>query len=135
MSQIDSIDGIVIKKYTPANEYEVFALLDQGGDELSGYWRGLDRERFQKALASSITYLIYDSSVLGGLLRCRDDDGLGIFVYDLLVDKRYRGKGYGRLLIDFAAKDYPSGPIYLGNLLKQFRMLNAGSDKASSNIR
>ena len=127
MTPIDSLDGIIIKKYTAVNEQEVFAMLEQGGDELSGYWRGLDRERFQKALVSSITYLIYENGVLGGLARCRDDEGFGLYVYDLLVDKRYRGKGYGRLLMNFAARDYPSSPIYLGNLLKQFRMLNAGS--------
>ena len=61
---------------------------------------------------NSICYLIFEDETLCGFARCRDDDGFGVYVYDLLVDRDYRGKGYGHMLIAQACKDFPDSTVY-----------------------
>lgn len=57
--------------------------------------------RFQaEALDHSVNYLLFSGDELCGYIRCRDDDGFGVYVYDLLVDKTHRGKEFGRLLME-----------------------------------
>jgi len=46
-------------------------------------------------------------------MRCRDDDGFGVYIYDLLVDQAYHGKEYGRLLMERICRDYPSDNVYV----------------------
>lgn len=103
----------VVKRYSPANQDELYNLLKREGTEWKDYWQGEGWVKFQKALAGSITYVILEDGVLCGFARCRDDDGYGIYVYDLLVDKDYRGKEYGRLLMEQVCRDYPDDTVYV----------------------
>lgn len=106
-------DPILIRRYESKDEEELFALLKREGDEWKDYWQGAGRGAFKKALASSITYLLFCGNELCGFARCRDDDGFGFYVYDLLVDKKYRGKEYGRMLLEHACCDFPNDTVYV----------------------
>ena len=99
---------ITIKKYTHADDDRLFAMMEREGDEWAGSWRGDNRAKYQKALANSVVYLIFEGETLCGFVRCRDDDGFGVYVYDLLVDKNYRGKEYGRMLMEQCVVIFPT---------------------------
>lgn len=102
---------MIIKKYTQADEKALFALIEQEGAEWAEYY-DTKKEQYQKALAHSITYVLYEEE-LCGYCRCRNDDGFGIYIYDLLVDKNYRGKSYGRALMQQIKRDYPQVAVYV----------------------
>jgi len=106
-----------IRRYTPTDEPALFAMIEAEGDEWRDYWYGDGRTKYAKALANSIVYLIFEEQGSGktlcGFARYRDDDGFGVYVYDLLVDRNHRGKDYGRLLMERVCEDYPNNTIYV----------------------
>lgn len=102
-----------IRRYTKEDAELLFALIMREGDEWKEYWGREGKPKYEKALASSITYLIFEDDVLCGYARCRDDDGFGIYVYDLLVDKAYRSKTYGRMLMEQVYCDYSGEAVYV----------------------
>jgi len=104
---------LVVRRYEPKDESVLFALIEREGNEWKDYWQGQGRIKYLKALANSITYILYESEELCGYARCRDDDGYGVYVYDLLVDKSYRGKEYGRLLMEQVCRDFPDDTVYV----------------------
>jgi len=103
----------IIKKYTSADTDALFAMLQAEGDEWLSYWYGSNRPRYQRVVENSITYLIYEDEALCGYARCRDDDGYGIYLLDLLVDKNHRGKNYGRMLMQQICLDHPGDDVYV----------------------
>jgi len=107
------INPISIRRYVPEDEEALFHLRKREGDEWKDTWQGEGRLKYQKALANSISYLLFEGSELCGYARCRDDDGFGFYVYDLLVDKKHRGKEYGRMLMEQACFDFPNDTIYV----------------------
>lgn len=104
---------IFIRRYCTRDEQQLFSLLEREGEEWKGYWQSSGREKYKKALNSSITYLLFDDKMLCGYARCRDDGGYGVYVYDLLVDKAYRGNEYGRLLMERVCSDFPHDTVYV----------------------
>lgn len=108
-------NSILIRRYEPESDDEemLFQLLKREGDEWQDSWKGEGRSAYQKALCSSITYLLFDGTELCGFARCRDDNGFGFYVYDLLVDKKQRGKEYGRMLMEQAYHDFPNDVVYV----------------------
>lgn len=64
-------------------------------------------------MQTSLTYLLFEAEKLCGYARCREDDGFGVYVYDLLVDASCRGKNYGRYLMEQACKDFPEQKVYV----------------------
>jgi len=106
-------DQVAIRLYNQEDESELFSMIEREGDEWQDYWSGVGREKYRKALANSITYLLYADEKLCGYARCRDDDGYGVYVYDLLVDKCSRGNEYGRLLMERVCRDFPDDIIYV----------------------
>jgi ribosomal protein S18 acetylase RimI-like enzyme len=48
-----------------------------------------------------------------GYARCREDDGFGVYIYDLLVRKTHRGKPIGKALMERVLNDFPNQPIYV----------------------
>lgn len=104
---------MIIKKYSTADEISLFDMLREEGDEWSVYYGEEGYGKYSKALESSITYLAYDDSILCGYARCREDDGFGVYVYDLLVRKTHRGNQIGKLLMEQACRDFPDQPVYV----------------------
>lgn len=104
---------VSIKRYHTEDEHRLFSLIEQEGAEWKDYWYASGREKYIKALNSSITYLLFEDETLCGYVRCRDDDGFGVYIYDLLVDKAFRGKEYGRMLMEQVCDDFPNDTIYV----------------------
>jgi ribosomal protein S18 acetylase RimI-like enzyme len=102
-----------IKRYSKEDEQQLFDMIEEEGEEWIDYYSSEGYKKYIIALASSITYVAYVEDVLCGYARCRDDDGFGIYVYDLLVKKAYRGKSIGKKLIEQACKDFLDQPVYV----------------------
>ncbi len=103
---------ILIKEYQLQYEEELFTLLQNEGEEWSEYWKS-KKPQYQKALQNSLAYLIFENNTLCGYLRLRDDDGFGIYIYDLLVDKNFRGNHYGKMLMDYVLEKFPNDEVYV----------------------
>lgn len=102
-----------IKRYSKDDEQQLFDMIKEEGEEWIDYYSAKGYKKYIIALASSITYVAYAEDILCGYARCRDDDGFGIYVYDLLVKKAYRGKSIGKLLIEQACIDFLDQPVYV----------------------
>ena len=88
-----------IKRYSKADEAMLFKLLVDEGEDWRSYHDSASRSKYIRALNNSITYVAYDDSMVCGYTRCREDDGFGIYVYDLLVRKSHRGRQIGKSLV------------------------------------
>lgn len=71
-----------IKKYSKADESLLFDLLVDEGDEWSDHHGVAGRDKYIKALESSITYIACDETLVCGYARCREDDGFGVYIYE-----------------------------------------------------
>ena len=45
--------------------------------------------------------------------RCREDEGFGLYVYDLLVRRSHRGRRLGRTLLEHVSAEFPDQPVYV----------------------
>jgi ribosomal protein S18 acetylase RimI-like enzyme len=102
-----------IKIYSEADEAALFDMMRGEGDEWASYYGDEVKEKYRKALKNSISYVAYENEVLCGYVRCRDDDGYGVYIYDLLVKKAYRGRAIGRKLMEEVCADYPEEIVYV----------------------
>lgn len=104
---------MVIKRYTKADEKPLFDLLIDEGEDWSDYHDKEGRTKYLKALEKSVTYMAYDEEVLCGYVRCKEDDGFGVYVYDLLVKKTNRGNNLGKMLMERVYYDFPDQTVYV----------------------
>lgn len=102
-----------IRIYSEADEAQLFDMMRNEGDEWECYFGETVIEKYKKALDNSLTYVAYENDVLCGYIRCRDDDGFGIYIYDLLVKQPYRGHGFGKKLMEKVCADYPEDIVYV----------------------
>lgn len=102
-----------IRKYNKTDEALLFDLLADEGDDWRDYHGSAGRNKYITALESSITYIACDENAVCGYARCREDNGFGVYVYDLLVRKPYWGKQIGKSLMERACKDFPEQPVYV----------------------
>lgn len=102
-----------IRRYHKTDESLLFDLLMDEGEEWKGYHGPDARNQYIKALESSVTYVACEENLICGYTRCREDDGFGVYVYDLLVRKTHRGKQLGKSLMERVYKDYPHQAIYV----------------------
>lgn len=102
-----------INKYSKADESLLFDMLFDEGDKWSDYHGAAGRDKYIKALESSITYIAWDETLVCGYVRCREDDGFGVYIFDLLVRKSYRGRQIGKTLIERVCQDFPDQSVYV----------------------
>ncbi len=102
-----------IRQYSKADETLLFDLLIDEGDDWIDYHGPVGRSKYKKALESSITYIACDENIVCGYARCREDNGFGVYIYDLLVRKTHRGKQIGKTLMERVFNDFPNQPIYV----------------------
>ncbi len=91
----------------------VLAMIRDEGGEWECYCGEGREDAYRSALESSITYLAFEGGVLCGFARCRDDDGLGLYVYDLLVAGPYRGRRAGRELLRHICARHRGETVYV----------------------
>lgn len=102
-----------IKRYSEADEMQLFEMLRDEGTEWECYFAQAAGEKYKQVLKQSVTFVVYAGDVLCGYVRGRNDDGFGIYVYDLLVKKAYRGLNIGKKLVDRICEEYPEDTIYV----------------------
>ncbi len=103
-----------IRLYSKADdEALLFEMMKQEEEEWICYYGDAAAENYRRALDNSIVYVAYEGGLLCGYARIRNDDGFGIYVYDLLVNKEYRGRRTGRKLIERVCRDYPEDIVYI----------------------
>ncbi len=66
------------------------------------------KEYFRQALKTSESYVAYDDGQYCGFTRCITDGHFTIFCCEIIVDKEYRRKGVGRLLLKTVNDKYPT---------------------------
>lgn len=103
---------MTIKRYHQNDYPVVHDLIISEGDDWIEYAQ-TKKSEYQQALHQSLTFIMMENDICIGYIRCRDDDGFGIYVYDLLVRQGYRGHHYGKLLIDHVKSLYPSDDFYV----------------------
>ncbi len=104
---------MTIRQYSAQDEANLHELLLDEGDDWSCYSQPDAFERYKCAINSSLVYVAYEGDTLCGYVRCRDDNGFGIYVYDLLVNKSFRGRSFGRLLMERVCADFPADTVYV----------------------
>lgn len=104
---------MLIKKYDTKDEDNLFTLIKSEGEDWSDYTSEIGRHNYIHALETSIVYVIYESNELVAYIRCKEDSGFGIYVYDLLVRQDKRGDMLGKSLIESVKSEHPELTIYI----------------------
>lgn len=102
-----------IEIYQKEMELQLFKLLESEGEEWSDYTSESGRTQFKKGLESSVVYVCFEEDDLIAYIRCREDNGFGIYVYDLLVRQDKRGNQVGKKLIEHVKDEYKNQSIYI----------------------
>ena len=101
---------IEIRKYDSTKDYDdLMAVIKSEGEE----WKDYLNSKYQLALDRSITYVACADKNLCGYSRSINDNGIFIWVIDLLVDENYRGHSIGKMLMECLLTDYPDQDVYV----------------------
>lgn len=102
-----------IKIYQKEMELKLFELLKSEGEDWGDYTSESVRAQYYKAIESSIVYVYLEEDDLIAYIRCKDDSGFGVYVYDLLVRQDKRGSQIGKKLIEYVKEEYKNQSIYI----------------------
>ena len=105
----------IVRKYTPEDDSKLFELIENEGEEWKAYWHGAGKDKYRKAISNSLVYVAYVGETLCGYVRCIEDIATGVYVIDLLVNPKYRGNEYGRLLMEKVVEDFPDTTVYVNS--------------------
>lgn len=96
-----------IRKYRKEkDEDKLMEIIRLEGEEWKDYSASEVANKYKKALENSITYVAYEKEQLCGYSRSINDNDYYIYVCDLLVTPKYRGKSIGRSLMECIYNDY-----------------------------
>ena len=105
--------NIKIRKYNESRDavalFEMMRLEDDWGEYSNDK---KSESKYKIALNNDIVYVAYEDDSLCGFIRVRNDHGYGVYIHDLLVHKNYRGKSYGKALIEHVCKNH-KGTVYV----------------------
>jgi len=104
---------VLMRLYTPADRDLLFQMFEDEGPDWAEYYQDSTRRKYEQALEHSITYLAFADDKLCGYVRCREDDGFGVYIYDLLVAKAFRGHAIGSRLMAQVRADFPEQTVYV----------------------
>jgi ribosomal protein S18 acetylase RimI-like enzyme len=103
----------ILRRYQLGDRQKLHQLLLSAGDEWKDYSSPEQFEKYLVAVTSSVTYVMVMDEQIIGYVRVRDDDGFGVYIYDLLVSPHYRSRGYGKQLIDHVKQNYSGQKVYV----------------------
>lgn len=103
---------IQLKKYTIDDEKNLISLIKNEGEDWKDYYER-KKDVYIKNCEQSITYVLYEGKKAIGYIRSLLDLGFAVYVCDLLVDKDYRGHGYGKLMMEHIKKLYHDLEVYV----------------------
>lgn len=101
-----------IRQFQDTDIEDLFDLMRREGEEWT-YCHEKNRAKYTYAMNHSIAYVVIENNILCGYVRCKDDNGFGIYILDLLIDKQYRGKEYGRMLMKTVCDSFPEDIVYV----------------------
>jgi GNAT superfamily N-acetyltransferase len=102
-----------IRRYVLEDELALMQMIRNEGEEWRSYWADENQTKYRHALRYSITYIAVENNEICGYVRSLDDMGFYIYVCDLLVTSKYRGKAIGRQLMERLTVDYPDQTVYV----------------------
>lgn len=103
-----------IRAYNKSEDEEkLMKMIEAEGEEWASYSDASVSAKYELALDNSITYVAYEGKELCGYSRSIDDHGFYIFVCDLLVSPKYRGRSIGKKLMECIYIDYPDHTAYV----------------------
>ena len=101
-----------IIKYNSKYEDELMNLIKAEGEDWEIYGKEPNASLQRKSFEQSITYIaLSDGKVCGYSHSLKDT--LFIYVYDLLVNEKYRGNELGKKLMYCVQEKYPNYPVYV----------------------
>lgn len=103
---------MIIRRYSKALDETMVMKMIEDEDGWT-YADASTADKYRLALDNSITYVAYVDDVLCGYSRSINDCGFYIYVCDLLVNPKFRGKGIGRKLMEIIYTDYPEYVVYV----------------------
>lgn len=104
---------MTIRKFTPEDQDALFRMMEEEGSDWREYYGPEGRDRYLAALLGGASYVLWEDGILCGYIRCREDEGFGVYVYDLLVAKPFRGRHLGKALMEQVLLDYPGQAVYV----------------------
>lgn len=105
-------ENVIIRKY--ARDFDQAKLLEIiRNEEDWDYAEDHLVEKYKLALENSITYVATIDDIVCGYSRSINDNYLYLYVCDLLVDPKFRGKEIGRLLMEQVLIDYPGFEVFV----------------------
>ena len=102
-----------VRKYKKEDEDNVMKIIELEGEEWKDYSAPKVADKYRKALTNSITYVAYENEELCGYSRSIIDNDYYIYVSDLLVTSKHRGKNIGKQLMECIYNDYPNVVVYV----------------------
>lgn len=102
-----------IREYRKEDNIQLFNLMEREGEEWAEYYGAENQEKYLVAISHSITHVLHENGLLCGYIRCKEDDGFGVYILDLLVNKEHRGREFGRQLIQSVKNVFPNEPVYV----------------------
>ena len=127
---------MMIKTYTTEYENQLFDLIESEGEGWGEYWQEPTKTNYIKALENAVTYVIFENDRLVGYAKTLND--YMIWIIDLLVHKDYRGKEYGKALMEHVCAEFPDKEVYVlgGNdVLSYYDKLGYVSEGVVYNVK
>lgn len=103
-----------ILPYDPDRDHAlIIQLMESEGEEWADILDPMKQEKYRNALQHSCTFVAYQDSELCGYIRSIDDQGLDVFVLELLVHKSQRGHSLGKQLMDATVAYFPNRELFV----------------------
>lgn len=102
-----------IRKFELKDENALMLMIENEGDEWVSYWSKENQEKYRRSLRNSITYIAIEGNDVCGYVRALDDMGFCIYVCDLLVTGKHRGKSIGKQLMEQLTIDNSDQTVYV----------------------
>lgn len=109
-----------IRKYNESKDYNKIILLFKSEKDWSCYLGNNSDVKYKESLKKSITYVAYYNKEIIGYSRSIEDFGFYIYVCDLLVHRKFRGKYLGKKLMECLLDDYPDYEIFVMSDVDQY---------------